>query len=53
MHDVKNALLFLETFPLILKQLSKTDPDYEKQRDELIEVYVEKIAVVKAFVDKK
>lgn len=47
-HDIKNAILFLETFPLMMKQLDPNSPDFKKERDELLDVYAEKIKVIKA-----
>ncbi len=51
-HDFQNALLFLETFPVLLRQLmTRERPQAEVELEELIEVYLEKIAVLKCSGD--
>jgi hypothetical protein len=47
-HDLKNALLFLETFPLIIKtQIQKNDAE---ALDELLAIYDEKIKILRLWI---
>jgi hypothetical protein len=52
-HDLNNALLFLETFPEILQDsLPPGTVDSNEALREVLEVYQEKIALVKRLVNK-
>jgi hypothetical protein len=47
-HDLKNALLFLETFPSMIKQLTEFPDEGDMVGvDELLQIYSEKLKVVK------
>lgn len=52
-HDLKNALIFLVTFPEILKQELQTNPRADSPAlKELLEIYRAKIAILQAGLQK-
>ncbi len=52
-HELKNAVLFLESFPEILRQhLASRGVPESRELDELLELLVDKLEVVKAGVGR-
>jgi len=53
LHDLQNAMIFLETFPLILQQMLQSGKSVESQDlKELLQLYVEKVEILKAGMNR-
>jgi hypothetical protein len=52
-HDINGAMLFLETFPEILRNsISGKDETLKNEIEELLEIYQVKIGIIKKAIQK-